>query len=60
MNEEDFKKYLAENKEEVEAYYRKQGGGISSGEWIVPGVPMGKLPPQVFQQEELLFWEKID
>ncbi|KIX97867.1 uncharacterized protein Z520_06645 [Fonsecaea multimorphosa CBS 102226] len=41
MSEEDFKKYLAEHKEEIEAYYKAQGGGISSGEWIVPGVPMG-------------------
>lgn len=43
MSEEDFKKYLAEHKEEVEAFYRKQGGGIASGEWIVPGTPMGKF-----------------
>lgn len=42
MNEEDFKKYLKEHKEEVEAYYRKQGGGIASGEWIVPGTPLGE------------------
>jgi len=41
MNEEDFKKYLKEHKEEVEDHYRKQGGGIASGEWIVPGTPMG-------------------
>ena len=34
MSEEDFKKYLEEHKEEVEAMYRKQGGGIASGEWI--------------------------
>lgn len=34
MSEEDFKKYLKEHKEEVEDMYRKQGGGIASGEWI--------------------------
>jgi len=34
MSEEEFKKYLKEHKEEVEAKYRKQGGGIASGEWI--------------------------
>jgi hypothetical protein len=42
MGQEDFKKYLAQHKEEVEAHWRKQGGGISSGEWIVPGTPLGK------------------
>ncbi|KAJ9610768.1 hypothetical protein H2200_005545 [Cladophialophora chaetospira] len=41
MNEEDFRKYLQEHKEEVEAHYRKQGGGIASGEWIVSGTPLG-------------------
>jgi len=34
MSEEEFKKYLRDHKEEMETMYRKQGGGIASGEWI--------------------------
>ena len=45
MSEEDFKKYLKEHKEEVEAMYRKQGGGIASGEWVSRDWATGKLLP---------------
>ncbi|EXJ54389.1 hypothetical protein A1O7_09728 [Cladophialophora yegresii CBS 114405] len=34
MGEDEFKAYLKEHKEEVEAMYRKQGGGIASGDWV--------------------------
>jgi hypothetical protein len=34
LSEGDFKKFLQEHKDEVEEMYRKQGGGIASGEWI--------------------------
>jgi hypothetical protein len=44
MSEEDFKKYLKEHKEVVEAAYRKQGGGIASGEWISSDYTTGLNP----------------
>ncbi|OCT48427.1 hypothetical protein CLCR_04334 [Cladophialophora carrionii] len=34
MGEDEFKAYLKEHKEEVEEMYRKQGGGIASGDWV--------------------------
>ncbi len=44
MSEEEFKAYLKEHKEEVEAGYRKQGGGIASGEWINRDYTTGMNP----------------
>ncbi|OAP56353.1 hypothetical protein AYL99_09532 [Fonsecaea erecta] len=34
MSPEEFKAYLCRHKEDVEAMYRRQGGGITGGDWI--------------------------
>jgi len=44
MDEDFFKKYLKIHKEEVEEMYRKQGGGIASGEWINRDYTVGMDP----------------
>ncbi|KIV78621.1 hypothetical protein PV11_06255 [Exophiala sideris] len=34
---EELKAYLAQHKEETEAKYRKQGGGVAGGDWVSTG-----------------------
>ncbi|KIW35333.1 uncharacterized protein PV07_02035 [Cladophialophora immunda] len=34
MSPEEFKAYLRQHKEDVETMYRRQGGGITGGDWI--------------------------
>ncbi|KIY01619.1 uncharacterized protein Z520_03171 [Fonsecaea multimorphosa CBS 102226] len=34
MNPDEFKAYLRQYKEDVETMYRRQGGGVTGGDWI--------------------------
>ncbi|ETI20518.1 hypothetical protein G647_08555 [Cladophialophora carrionii CBS 160.54] len=60
MGEGEFKAYLKQHKEEVEAMYRKQGGGIASGDWVSRDwATDAGYPPAEAPEHQTLFEEAL-